>query len=57
MAFMASGGYKGIGAQVPDVKVCSVMLSSFLSLLTCCGHVALPWSARRAWQGRTAAAW
>lgn len=26
MAFMASGGYKGIGAQVPNVKVCATTL-------------------------------
>ena len=29
MAFMASGGYKGIGAQVPNVKVC------FATLVAC----------------------
>jgi hypothetical protein len=34
VAFMASGGYKGIGAQVPNVKVRSATCSCWL----CSGH-------------------
>ena len=55
MAFMASGGYKGIGAQVPNVKVRSATPGCWCVLWTFCICIRLAWRAPGAWQGRAAA--